>query len=119
MRLPAALTPLRHSAYRSLWLAYVVTSLGTWLQNTGAGWLMTTLAPNPLIVSMVQAATILPVFMLALPARVRAGALSLIYALAIAIFGGTTQLVEKLLIRWTENPVAPSSAVGVRKASRM
>ena len=46
-------------------------------------------------------------FMLALPARVRAGALSLIYALAIAIFGGTTQVVEKLLIRWTENPVAP------------
>ena len=46
-------------------------------------------------------------FMQALPARVRAGALSLTYALAIAIFGGTTQLVEKLLIRWTANPVAP------------
>src|ERR1700741_5450404 len=67
MRLPAALTPLRHSAYRSLWLAYVVTSLGTWLQNTGAGWLMTVLAPRPLIVAMVQAATIMPVFLLALP----------------------------------------------------
>jgi MFS family permease len=46
-------------------------------------------------------------FVQALPARVRAGALSLVYALAIAIFGGTTQLVEKLLIRWTDNPVAP------------
>jgi MFS family permease len=46
-------------------------------------------------------------FIMALPARVRAGSLSLVYALAIAIFGGTTQLVEKLLIRWTENPVAP------------
>ena len=46
-------------------------------------------------------------FMQALPARVRAGALSLVYALAIAIFGGTTQLMEKLLIRWTGNPVAP------------
>jgi MFS family permease len=46
-------------------------------------------------------------FILALPARVRAGALSLVYALAIAIFGGSTQLVEKLLIRWTGNPVAP------------
>ena len=41
--------------------------LGTWLQNTGAGWLMTTLAPEPLIVAMVQAATIMPVFLLALP----------------------------------------------------
>jgi MFS family permease len=46
-------------------------------------------------------------FILALPARVRAGSLSLTYALAIAIFGGSTQLVEKLLIRWTGNPVAP------------
>ncbi len=46
-------------------------------------------------------------FILALPARVRAGALSLVYALAIAIFGGSAQLVEKLLIRWTGNPVAP------------
>ena len=46
-------------------------------------------------------------FIQALPARVRAGSLSLTYALAIAIFGGSTQLVEKLLIRWTGNPVAP------------
>jgi len=46
-------------------------------------------------------------FMQALPARVRAGALSLVYALAIAIFGGTTQLMERLLIGWTGNPVAP------------
>ena len=46
-------------------------------------------------------------FVQALPARVRAGATGLVYALAIAIFGGTTQLFETLLIRWTSNPVAP------------
>ncbi|HVU29080.1 MAG TPA: MFS transporter [Sphingomicrobium sp.] len=46
-------------------------------------------------------------FIMALPARVRAGSLSLVYALAIAIFGGSTQVVLKLLIRWTGNPVAP------------
>src|SRR4051794_25141522 len=67
MRLPAALVPLRHSTFRGLWLANVVAWLGTWLQNTGAGWLMTTLAPQPFIVAMVQAATIMPVFLLALP----------------------------------------------------
>ncbi len=66
-RLPAALVPLRLTVYRRLWLAYVVASLGTWLQNTGAGWLMTSLAPTPLVVAMVQAATILPAFLLALP----------------------------------------------------
>ena len=46
-------------------------------------------------------------FVQALPARVRAGATGIVYALAIAIFGGTTQLFETLLIRWTGNPVAP------------
>jgi MHS family citrate/tricarballylate:H+ symporter-like MFS transporter len=46
-------------------------------------------------------------FILALPARVRAGSLSIVYALAIALFGGSTQLMEKLLIRWTGSPVAP------------
>jgi MFS family permease len=66
-RLPPALVPLRHTAYRRLWLANVVTSLGLWLQNTGAGWLMTTLDPAPLIVALVQVATILPTFLLALP----------------------------------------------------
>ncbi|MDR3539112.1 MAG: MFS transporter [Acetobacteraceae bacterium] len=67
MRLPAALVPLRHGTFRTLWLASVVAWLGTWLQNTGAGWLMTSLAPHPLIVAAVQAATIMPVFLLALP----------------------------------------------------
>jgi len=46
-------------------------------------------------------------FIQALPTRVRAGSLSLVYALAIAIFGGSTQLTEKLLIRWTGSAVAP------------
>src|ERR1700735_5507435 len=67
MRLPAALVPLRNGTFRHLWIASVVGWLGTWLQNTGAGWLMTTPAPQPFIVAMVQAATIMPVFLLALP----------------------------------------------------
>ena len=67
MRLPPALVPLRNGTFRTLWLASVVVWLGTWLQNTGAAWLMTTLAPQPLVVAMVQAATIMPVFLLALP----------------------------------------------------
>jgi MFS family permease len=67
LRLPPALLPLRHAQFRSLWFASVIAWLGTWLQNTGAGWLMTSLAPRPLLVAMVQAATIMPVFLLALP----------------------------------------------------
>jgi MFS family permease len=68
MRLPTALVPLRHKLFRTLWIANVVVSMGVWMQNTGAGWLMTTLAPDAFTVSLVQAATIMPVFLLALPA---------------------------------------------------
>jgi len=65
---PAALAPLKHPVFRALWTANLVTSLGLWMQNTGAGWLMTTLSPDALSVSLVQAATIVPTFLLALPA---------------------------------------------------
>ena len=68
MALPAALVPLRHKLFRMLWITNLVVSFGVWMQNTGAGWLMATLAPDALTVSLVSAATILPVFLLALPA---------------------------------------------------
>ena len=44
----------------------------------------------------------------ALPARIRAGAIGIVYAVAIALFGGTTQLVVKALIDWTGSPLAPA-----------
>ena len=47
-------------------------------------------------------------FVQAIPARIRAGAMGFLYAFAIALFGGTTQLFETALIRWTGNPVAPA-----------
>jgi MFS family permease len=60
--------PLRQGVFRALWTATLVSNLGTWMQNVGASWLMTSLSPSPLVVSMVQAATSLPVFVLGLPA---------------------------------------------------
>src|SRR5215213_9564269 len=63
----AAFAPLRHPAFRMLWIANLVSNTGLWIQNTGAGWLMTSLAPSPIMVSLVQAAAMLPVFLLALP----------------------------------------------------
>lgn len=45
----------------------VISSIGTWMHDVGAAWLMTTLAPDPLNVALVQAATTLPIFLLALP----------------------------------------------------
>src|SRR5437762_13593938 len=64
----SALAPLREPLFRSLWLAAVISYIGTWMQNVGAGWLMTQLTTSPLMVSLVTAATTLPVFLVILPA---------------------------------------------------
>jgi MFS family permease len=60
--------PLSEPLFRSLWIASVVSYTGTWMQNVGAGWLMTQLTISPLMVSLVQAASTLPVFLVILPA---------------------------------------------------
>src|SRR3954468_22668912 len=62
-----AFAPLRHPIFRSLWIANLASNTGMWIQNTGAGWLMNSLAPSPLMVSLVQAPAMLPVFLFALP----------------------------------------------------
>ena len=61
-------TPLLYTWFRWLWIASVVSNIGTWMQNVGAAWLMTELAPSALLVALVQTATNLPVFLLAIPA---------------------------------------------------
>ena len=64
----SAWDPLREPLFRSLWLAAVISYTGTWMQNVGAGWLMTQLTTSPFMVGLVQAATTLPVFLVILPA---------------------------------------------------
>jgi MFS family permease len=64
----SAWAPLGEPLFRSLWLASVISYTGTWMQNVGAGWLMTQLTTSPLMVGLVQAATTLPVFLVILPA---------------------------------------------------
>ena len=63
-----AWAPLSQRTFRALWLANLVSDIGTAMHAVGAGWLMTELAPRPAIVALVQAATTLPMFLLLLPA---------------------------------------------------
>lgn len=60
--------PLRRPTYRMLWLAALASNVGTWMQDVGAGWLMTLLTSSPLMVALVQSAMTLPMVFLALPA---------------------------------------------------
>jgi MFS family permease len=64
----SAWAPLGEPLFRSLWIASVISYTGTWMQNVGAGWLMTQLTMNPLMVGLVQAAGAVPVFLVILPA---------------------------------------------------
>src|SRR3989442_1777242 len=64
----SAWAPLSHPVFRALWIASLVSNIGTWMQNVGAAWAMTSLSPSPLMVALVQSATSLPVFIVGMPA---------------------------------------------------
>jgi MFS family permease len=64
----SAWAPLRLGVFRALWIATLVSNLGTAMQNAGAAWMMTSLTASPVIISLVQTAGTLPVLLLGLPA---------------------------------------------------
>jgi predicted MFS family arabinose efflux permease len=59
---------LRHPTFRVIWVATIVSNVGGWVSSAASGWLMTSLNPDPLAVSLVQVVSNLPMFVLALPA---------------------------------------------------
>ena len=60
-------TPLRRPTFRMLWGVWVVANACMWMHDVAAAWLMTSLSPSPVMVSLVQSASALPVFLLGLP----------------------------------------------------
>jgi hypothetical protein len=65
MNQPSAWSPLRRPVFRGLWTASLASNVGTWMQNVAAAWLMTDLSASALMIALVQVATNLPVFVLA------------------------------------------------------
>lgn len=61
-------SPLRNAVFRSLWIASLVSNLGTWMQNVAGVWLMTTETHSATLVALMQTATSLPVLLIGLPA---------------------------------------------------
>jgi MFS family permease len=60
--------PLRIPLFRNLLLADFVSDVGTFLQSVGAAWLMTSLTSSTVYIALIQTASALPFFLLALPA---------------------------------------------------
>lgn len=68
---PARVSPwsaFHHPTFRVVWAATIVSNVGGWVSSAASGWLMTSLNPHPLAVSLVQVMSNLPMFLLALPA---------------------------------------------------
>src|ERR671921_776147 len=63
----SGLSPFRSSLYRTFWIAALFSYIGAAMYDVGASWLMTSLVPNPLFVSLITTATTLPIFLFALP----------------------------------------------------
>ena len=80
------------------WLIAHVPSV--WVLYGTEAWmvLLASLSSVPAIVTITES----------LPPAIRSGAVALIYAFAISIFGGSTQFVITALLKWTGNPLAPA-----------
>src|SRR5256885_8358416 len=60
--------PLRHSAFRRIWLASLLSNLGLLIQAVGAAWAMTQMTSSADKVALVQTALMLPIMLISMPA---------------------------------------------------
>jgi len=61
-------SPLRIKVFRGLWVAALVSNVGTFMHLVAAGWAMTSLTSSPVLISLVQTSWAVPGFLLALHA---------------------------------------------------
>ena len=89
--------PLRHSIFRRIWLASLLSNLGILIQGVGAAWAMTQMTAEADKVALVQTALMLPVMLIAMPAGAIADMhdrrIVALVSLAIALTGATTLTV--------------------------
>jgi MFS family permease len=69
------LAPLGIGLFRSLWIAQLVSNIGSWMQSVGAQWFLVESPNATLLTALASAAGLLPVLILSLPAGVLADAL--------------------------------------------
>jgi MFS family permease len=65
-------TPFAYSIFRAIWIAGLVSNVGTWMQNVAGVWLVTALTASATLVALMQTATSLPAFLLSMPGGVLA-----------------------------------------------
>src|SRR5437762_4233341 len=92
-------SPLAHPLFRALWIASAGSHIGSYMTDVGQGWLMSSLTPSPLIVSLLLTAESLPFFLFGLPAGALADIfdrrrLLIVSQLAMALTVGTLAILS-------------------------
>ncbi|WP_338693819.1 MFS transporter [Bradyrhizobium sp. 26S5] len=99
--------PLRHSIFRRIWLASLLSNLGILIQGVGAAWAMTQMSSEADKVALVQTALMLPVMLISMPAGAIADMhdrrIVALVSLTIALAGATTLTVLAWLNLVTPN----------------
>jgi len=99
--------PLRHSVFRRIWLASLVSNLGILIQGVGAAWAMTQMTSSADKVALVQTALMLPIMLISMPAGAIADMhdrrIVALVSLSIALVGATTLTVLEWLHLATPN----------------
>src|SRR5471030_1572021 len=99
--------PLRHSVFRRIWMASLVSNLGLLIQGVGADWAMKQMTSSADKVALVQTALMLPIMLISMPA----GAIADMYdrrivaliSLSISLVGATALAVMAWLGLVTPN----------------
>jgi MFS family permease len=68
----SAFAPFRWPAFRWIWVANLVSALGSMIQSIAAAWLMTDLTDSHLLVALVQASIVIPILFIGVFAGVLA-----------------------------------------------
>ena len=68
--IPGAFAPLKRPVFAVLWVATVLGNTGSFMRDVASAWIVTDLSASPAAVATIQAAAMLPVFLLAMPAGV-------------------------------------------------
>ena len=111
--------PLRHSVFRRIWLASLVSNLGLLIQGVGAAWAMTQMTSSADKVALVQTALMLPIMLISMPA----GAIADMYdrrivalvSLSIALAGATA--LTRAGLAQPRHPEYPAGASALSSAA--
>jgi MFS family permease len=99
--------PLRIGLFRALWIAALVSNVGTWMQTVGAQWLLVHQAHAAILVPLVQTAGMLPYVLFGLVGGVLADTLDR-RRLLIAVQGGMVAVGAVLTVLTAAHQMPPA-----------